>query len=148
MTEPFVPPSKTPAAPGSAIAADPAPGDRNAGDLDASEAEGAPPVESAAVLEPVELVDLVDAEAGSTVEMAAEPTLEGAGALALPAGAAIAAVDSVFFYGGSEASPVLYQVNLAEGSLSTVNEPVDLFSTALEGLFTSTPGGLGGEGAA
>lgn len=60
----------------------------------------------------------------------------------------IATVDNVFFYGRSAGNPVLYQVNLSEGSLSAVSEPVDLFSTALDGLFTATPGGLGGRGAA
>lgn len=58
-----------------------------------------------------------------------------------------APVDTVLFYGQSATGlPTLYQVNLTEGSLSIVTEPVDLYQTVLDGLFTAEPGGLIGLG--
>ncbi|MGG6237428.1 type I secretion C-terminal target domain-containing protein [Nodosilinea sp. AN01ver1] len=148
MTDLFVPPVKTPAAPEATIVDDPAPGALDTGNLGTSDAAGVPPAEPAVVQESVALVALASAEAGGTTESAMAPALDSASALALPAGAAVATVDNVFFYGRSATGPVLYQVNLAQGSLSAVSEPVDLFSTALDGLFTAAPGGLGGLGAA
>lgn len=64
-------------------------------------------------------------------------------ALSLPA------MDTVFFYGRSAAdSLTLYEVNLEEGGLTAASAPKTLFSTAIDGLFTAQPGGLGGPGEA
>ncbi|MBE9155571.1 type I secretion C-terminal target domain-containing protein [Nodosilinea sp. LEGE 06152] len=153
MTDLFVPPSKTPAAPGPVISDNLAFGHLDAGGSDTSEAEDSPPAAPSSVVGSSGSVKQASA-AGDTVGSAAYSSL---GATALSAGATLApvsqsstivTVDNVFFYGRSAGSPRLYQVNLAEGSLRAVSEPVDLFSTALDGLFTATPGGLGGRGTA
>jgi hypothetical protein len=124
---------------------DPAPGDLDSSDLDANNVEGTPPAETSVVSEPIGSVELVSAEAEDIADSAMG---HSPGALPLPVGAAIATVDTVFFYGRSASSPGLYQDNLAEGSLTTVSDPINLFPTALDGLFTAAPGGLGGSGTA
>ena len=57
-----------------------------------------------------------------------------------PSPTLLTAVDTLFFYGRSDSGdPVLYQVNVAEGSLALVNEPPTLFPTALDGLLAAEP---------
>lgn len=67
-----------------------------------------------------------------------EPLAEGADGQ--PGPTLLTAVDILFFYGRSDrGDPVLYQVNVAEGSLALVSEPPALFPTALDGLLAAEP---------
>ncbi|MGB6015535.1 MAG: type I secretion C-terminal target domain-containing protein [Nodosilinea sp.] len=142
MTDLFVPPSTPPAALEPIISAD---SDSDIADLDPPDSEGVLPAETTVVTEPVGLYELASVTAGDAVEGATSLSLE---ASVLPVASTIATVDTVFFYSRLAGRPVLYQINLAEGSLTTANSSTDLFSTALDGLFTAAPGGLGGPGTA
>lgn len=54
--------------------------------------------------------------------------------------ALLTTVDTFFFYDRAESGdPVLYQVNVAEGSLVLVSKPPGLFPTALNGLLAAEP---------
>jgi Ca2+-binding RTX toxin-like protein len=47
-------------------------------------------------------------------------------------------VDTLFFYGRTgTGDPILYEVDLSSGTLSPVTTPLDLFPTALDGLFAA-----------
>jgi hypothetical protein len=53
---------------------------------------------------------------------------------------ALDTVETLFFYAANgTAAPLLFQVNRLDGSLTAVTEPVDLFPTALGGLWTAQP---------
>ncbi|MGB3200233.1 MAG: hypothetical protein WBA99_04985, partial [Nodosilinea sp.] len=140
MTDVFAPPLKTLPAPKLDLASvDPAP----------PEVEAVPSAAATGTPQPTGL----DEEGGTSADNAV--ALDSA-VSTLPMGAeaalgnqslTIAAVDTVFFYGRLAAGPLtLYEVNLEEGSLTSVNPPEALFSTAISALFTAQSGGLGGSG--
>ncbi|WP_017297877.1 type I secretion C-terminal target domain-containing protein [Nodosilinea nodulosa] len=86
-----------------------------------------------------------EAEAALTTEPATEASTLAAGEAIAPLSPPISPIDEVFFYGYSaDGPPTLYQVNLTEGSRTIVTEPVDLYPSALDGLFTTEAGGLAG----
>ncbi|WP_156119897.1 calcium-binding protein [Leptolyngbya sp. KIOST-1] len=127
MPDLFVPPSKTPPAPESEFLAAPA----EAGDD--------------------ETILSIPTSAATPMDLDVELNLLAADApapAALAEGDTIPTVDTVFFYGRTATGTTLYQVDLESGQLAPIADPGTLFTTAIEGLFTAAPGGLGGDGEA
>lgn len=146
MSDLFVPPSKTasatePVIPEALTPTDEVPDDTadpisaEPTSADSISAIATAPVEDSLAVEiPLALDSTGDEEAVVTVAPEADPVPP---AEVLP-DAAPATVDTLFFYGRTgSGDPTLYEVDLSSGTLSPVTTPLELFPTALDGLFAA-----------